>query len=305
MRLLVALLVWLLRATFVSRGALALENLALRQQLATSARSQKRPRLKPQERAFWVALSRVWQEWHSPLVLVKPSTVIDWHRRGFRRYWRWRSRKPGRPRIAAEHIAFIRRISTDQPGWGEDRIAEELAIKLGIRHSTSTIRRYMVRRRKTGPLGWAQSLGMTLGCCPDGRICSRQSESQGHAAARRAPHQPRRTTPRCCAPLRSRDGADRILADYDRCRNDPTRISPRTWRSSGRTRAPSTLFMCPVSDPAGRRALARAVAATGLRELWRKGRKRDSATRVGSAKLKERAPVGRCCKGSRRLLNQG
>jgi putative transposase len=72
--------------------------------------------------------------------------VIDWHRRGFRRYWRWRSRKPGRPRIPAEHIAFIRRISTDQPGWGEDRIADELAIKLGVRHSTSTIRRYMVRR---------------------------------------------------------------------------------------------------------------------------------------------------------------
>jgi len=90
----------------------------------------------------------VWQGWRSPLAFVEPATVIDWHRRGFRRYWRWRSRKPGRPRIPAEHIAFIRRISTDQPGWGEDRIADELAIKLGVRHSTSTIRRYMVRRRQ-------------------------------------------------------------------------------------------------------------------------------------------------------------
>jgi len=148
MRLLVALLVWLLRATFVSRGALALENLALRQQLAAYARSQKRPRLNPEERAFWVALSRVWQDWRSPLAFVRPATVIDWHRRGFRCYWRWRSRKPGRPRIPAEHVAMIRRISTDQPGWGEDRIADELAIKLGIRHATSTIRRYMVRRRE-------------------------------------------------------------------------------------------------------------------------------------------------------------
>jgi len=95
MRLLVALLVWFLRVVFASRGSLALENLALRQQLATYARLQKRPRLKPQERAFWVALSRVWSEWRSPLVFVKPATVIDWHRRGFRRYWRWRSRKPG------------------------------------------------------------------------------------------------------------------------------------------------------------------------------------------------------------------
>jgi putative transposase len=148
MRLLVSLLVWLLRATLVTRGSLVLENLALRQQLATYARRQKRPRLKPEERAFWVALSKVWQSWRSPLLMVKPATVIGWHRRGFQRYWRWRSRKPGRPRIPDEHIAFIRRMSVDQPGWGEDRIAEELAIKLGVRHSTSTIRRYMVSRRK-------------------------------------------------------------------------------------------------------------------------------------------------------------
>ena len=148
MRLLVALLIWLLRATLVSRGSLALENLALRQQLATYTRTQKRPRLMPGDRAFWVALSRVWQGWRSPLAFVKPATVIDWHRRGFRRYGRWRSRKPGRPRIPDDHIALIGRISSEQPGWGEDRIADELAIKLGIRHSTSTIRRYMVRRRE-------------------------------------------------------------------------------------------------------------------------------------------------------------
>jgi putative transposase len=148
MRLLVALLIWLLRATLVSRGSLALENLALRQQLATYTRTHKRPRRMPGDRAFWVALSRVWQGWRSPLALVKPATVIDWHRRGFRRYWRWRSRKPGRPRIPDDHIALIGRISSEQPGWGEDRIADELAIKLGVRHSTSTIRRYMARRRE-------------------------------------------------------------------------------------------------------------------------------------------------------------
>ena len=148
MRLFVSLLAWFLRAVLTSRGSLALENLALRQQLATYARKKERPRLNPGDRAFWVALSRVWQSWRSPLVMVKPATVIDWHRRGFRRYWRWRSRKPGRPRIADEHIAFIRRISAEQPGWGEDRIAEELAIKLGVKHSTSTIRRYMVKRRR-------------------------------------------------------------------------------------------------------------------------------------------------------------
>ena len=121
MRLLVALLVWLLRATFVSRGALALENLALRQQLATYARSQKRPRLNPEDRAFWVALSRVWQGWRSPLAFVNPATVMDWHRCGFRRYWRWRSHKPGRRRIPDEHIAQIQRISPDHTVGGRRR----------------------------------------------------------------------------------------------------------------------------------------------------------------------------------------
>ena len=149
MRLLVALLAWFLRAVFTSRGSLALENLALRQQLATYARLQKRPRLKPPERAFWVALSRVWSEWRSPLVFVKPATVIVWHRRGFQRYWRYKSGKPGRPRIPEDHIAFIRRISAEQPSWGEDRIAEELAIKLGVKHSTSTISPHIERLNRT------------------------------------------------------------------------------------------------------------------------------------------------------------
>jgi transposase InsO family protein len=80
------------------------------------------------------------------LVVVKPATVISWHRQAARRYWRWRSRGPGRPRIPRDHIALIRRISGQHPEWGEDRIAGELAIKLGVRHSTSTVRRYMVRR---------------------------------------------------------------------------------------------------------------------------------------------------------------
>ena len=93
-----------LRAAFKTRRGLALENLALRQQLATYACTHKRPRLKPVDRAFWVALSRVWSEWRSPLLFVKPATVIDWHRRGFRRYWRWKSGKSDRPRIPDEHI---------------------------------------------------------------------------------------------------------------------------------------------------------------------------------------------------------
>jgi transposase InsO family protein len=94
-----------------------------------------------------MALSKVWPDWRSPLVLVSPATVIAWHRHAFHRYWTWKCGKPGRPRVRDDHIAFIRRISADHPEWGEDRIAAELALKMGVTHSTSTIRRYMVRSR--------------------------------------------------------------------------------------------------------------------------------------------------------------
>ena len=138
MRLILALVVWFLRAVRRPQADLVLENLALRQQLAAYSRTMKQPRLKPAERLFWVALSRTWAKWHSALIVVKPATVIAWHRRGFQRYWRWRSRQPGRPRIPAEYIAFIRRISTDHPEWGEDRITEELAVKLSLQSCTSS-----------------------------------------------------------------------------------------------------------------------------------------------------------------------
>ena len=140
-RVLVQLLVWSLRSLFRTRGALVIENVALRQQLVAYARCQKRVRVEPQERMFWVALSKMWTVWQSALVIVRPETVIACHKRGFQRYWRWRSRKPGRPSIPKKHIELIRRISSDLPEWGEDKIAEELAVKFGVKHSTSTIRK--------------------------------------------------------------------------------------------------------------------------------------------------------------------
>ncbi len=130
------------------RAELALENAALRQQLAVYLRTTHRARLRTEDRLFWVALRRLWPDWTRPLVIVKPATVVGWHRKGFRIFWRRRSRGPiGRPCIPSEHIAFIRRISSDHPEWGEDRIAEELTAKFGIDHSPSTIRRYMVPRQ--------------------------------------------------------------------------------------------------------------------------------------------------------------
>ena len=76
-------------SVFKTHRDLALENLALRQQLAVLRRSVKRPGLSDVDRRFWVLLSRIWRDWRRALVLVQPETVVGWHRSGFRRYWTW------------------------------------------------------------------------------------------------------------------------------------------------------------------------------------------------------------------------
>ncbi len=108
----------LLRQLFQSRAALAAENLALRQQIAILQRSVKRPRVHRRDRIFWVWLSRLWRRWRSSLLVVQPETVIRWHREGFRLYWRWKSRsRCGRPKLGAEFLALIRRLSRAYPTW--------------------------------------------------------------------------------------------------------------------------------------------------------------------------------------------
>ena len=136
-----------LARALAGRANLAIENATLRQQLAAYQRREVRPKLMPQDRVLWRWLSSLWPRWQRCLVMVKPATVIDWRRWGWRKLWGWKSRqKPGRPPIPAEHIALIRRISRDHPEWGEDKIAHELSLKLGVTHSTSTVRKYMVPR---------------------------------------------------------------------------------------------------------------------------------------------------------------
>jgi putative transposase len=125
--------------------------LALRQQLAVCKRKSKKPMLRNRDRLFWSLLSKIWRDWASELILVRPETVIRWRNRRFLVFWRRKSQgKPGRPAIPNEHIDFIRRISSDHPDYGEDRIALELEVKFGIRHACSTVRRYMGKRR-SGP----------------------------------------------------------------------------------------------------------------------------------------------------------
>ena len=91
----------LLRGLLLPRLVLVTENLVLRQQLLVLHRSTDRPRLRHRDRLFWVALSHLWRDWRSILVIVKPETVIKWHRQGFQCYWRWKSKtgRVGRPRI--------------------------------------------------------------------------------------------------------------------------------------------------------------------------------------------------------------
>ena len=133
--------------SLASRADLAVENATLRQQLAAYQRKEARPALKAQDRVLWRWLSALWPRWQQCLVMVKPATVIGWHRWAWTKLWGWKSRrKRGRPAIDPKHIAMIRRISQDHPEWGEDKIAHELFLKLGVNHSTSTIRKYMVRR---------------------------------------------------------------------------------------------------------------------------------------------------------------
>ncbi len=145
----------LLRALLVPKGRLAIENLALRQQLAVCKQSVKRPKLRPRDRIFWVWLSRVWPNWRSVLAIVQPDTVIKWHRMGFKRYRRWKSRpgKPGRPPIAREIRDLIRRMSRENLTWGAPRIVSELAL-LGHSVAQQTVAKYMVRNRKPPSQTW-------------------------------------------------------------------------------------------------------------------------------------------------------
>ena len=144
----------LVQVLFAKKAALAMENLALRQQLAVYKRKQPRPRLTDLDRAFWAVLKDRFAAWADALIIVKPDTVVRWQKKRFRKHWTRKS-KPGRPSIPRQHIAFIKRISADHPEYGEDRIALELEVKFGIKHSTATVRKYMVK--PTGPRRPTQS----------------------------------------------------------------------------------------------------------------------------------------------------
>src|ERR1017187_9040465 len=143
-----------------SRLDLQLENLALRHQIGVLHRSaRKRPKLTSRDRLFWVCLSRVCRDWRSTLVIVKPETVVAWHREGVRLFWTWKVRhgQPGRPVIARETRDLIRRMCRENPGWGAPRIHGELSNSVSTSARPASVNTWCAalnRRVRPGALSW-------------------------------------------------------------------------------------------------------------------------------------------------------
>ena len=147
-----ALLSWL-AGRLRGRAELELEVIALRHQLAVLRRQRPgRTRLFALDRLLWIWLYRVWPRCLNIMVLVKPATVIQWHRQGFRLFWRWRSRS-GRPSVDREVRELIRQMSRANPLWGAPRIHGEL-LKVAIEVSQATVAKYMRRRIGTPSPTW-------------------------------------------------------------------------------------------------------------------------------------------------------
>src|ERR1700680_1219483 len=133
---------------FSTRRSLVLENLALRQQLVVFKRRHRKPRLSLFDKLFWVAARQVWSGWNQSLIFVRPETVVEWHRSGFKLYWRvlsrtWRPRG-GRHRISKEMRGLIFKMVAENPTWGAPRIHGEL-LMLGFDFSERTISRWMCK----------------------------------------------------------------------------------------------------------------------------------------------------------------
>src|SRR5947208_8489972 len=143
------------RVYFRTRSDNQLEILALRHQIVVLQRKTPKPKLKPTDRRLWVWLSQCWPRWRSALLIVKPTTVVDWHRRGFRWYWTWKVRHGhvGRPSVAKETRELIRTLSRNNSIWGAPRIRSEL-LKLGIQISEASVAKYMVRHPKPPSQTW-------------------------------------------------------------------------------------------------------------------------------------------------------
>ena len=140
---------------FKSTSQLEAENAALRHQVVMLRRIvHRRVRLTNSDRMFFIQLYRWFPSVLKVIAVIRPETLVRWHRAGFRRYWRWKSRSfGGRPRVDAELRALIRRMSVENPLWGAPRIHGEL-LKLGVEVAQSSVAKYMVKRHGPPSQGW-------------------------------------------------------------------------------------------------------------------------------------------------------
>jgi putative transposase len=153
-----------LRGCVRSRAALHLEVLAVRHQLQVIELSRpQRLRLTRADRVLWAWASCAWNGWRAPLVIVKPQTVIAWHRQGFRLFWTWKSRRrTGRPTVPADVRTLIRTMSEANPLWGAPRIHGEL-LKLGMEIGQASVAKYMIHRRQPPSQTWRTFLANHIG----------------------------------------------------------------------------------------------------------------------------------------------
>src|SRR5437667_8532975 len=132
-----------LQLTLRTPQAVAAENLFLRKQLALYVERKTKPHRATDAVRFTMAQLSRFFEWRDALSVVKPDTLIRWHRKGFRLFWKWKSRSRGRPRVPVPVRKLIAEMAANNCTWGEERIANELLLKIGIQISPRTIRRYM------------------------------------------------------------------------------------------------------------------------------------------------------------------
>ena len=152
---LATLVLAVLASPFKSKSRLEAENAALRHQLIVLRRKVRgRARLTNNDRWFFIQLYRWFPSILQVLTIIRPETLVRWHRAGFRCYWRWKSRSlGGRPQIETDLRVLIRRMSIENPLWGAPRIHGEL-LKLGFEVAQSSVAKYMVKRREPPSQGW-------------------------------------------------------------------------------------------------------------------------------------------------------
>jgi hypothetical protein len=159
MAALIFLLLNLVASPFKSKSRLEAENAALRHQLAVlQCKMRGRVQFTNSDRLFFIQLYRWFPSVLKAITIIRPETLVRWHRAGFHRYWRWKSRKlGGRPQISADLRALIRRMSVENLLWGAPRIHGEL-LKLGFTVAQSTVAKYMTSNRDPSDLSWGKYL---------------------------------------------------------------------------------------------------------------------------------------------------